>query len=113
MIGGDNLDGRGKIDWVKKRHRLNAKELSNKLFINYRTYSGYERNEIESSDDVKVKLAEFYNISLDYIMGISDNPYPIRKGDEYIRIPKPLSEDGRNELKVVLSYLIEKDKKNK
>jgi repressor LexA len=51
---------------LRKDKGLIKKELSEKLFINYRIYSGYERNEIEASDDLKIKLAEFYNISVDY-----------------------------------------------
>ena len=95
---------------LRKDMGLTQKELSEKLFINYRTYSGYERNETEASDDFKIKLAEFYNISVDYLLGISSNPHPIRKGDEYVRLPKLLSDEGRKELNQYISYLIAKGK---
>ena len=71
---------------LRKDKGLTQKELSEKLFINYRTYSGYERNEIEASDDLKIKLAEFYNVSIDYLLGISENPHPVRKGDDYVKL---------------------------
>ena len=96
---------------LRKDMGLTQKELSEKLFINYRTYSGYERNEIEASDDLKIKLAQFYNVSVDYLLGIVSEPCPIRSGDNYIRIPEPLSDDGRKELKQFISYLLTKDKK--
>ena len=94
---------------LRKDIGLTQKQLSEKLFINYRTYSGYERNEIEASDDLKIKLAQFYNISVDYLLGITEHPHPIKKGDEYIRLPKPLSDAGRKELKQFLSYLLTKE----
>lgn len=78
------------------------------MFINYRTYSGYERNEIEASDDFKIQLAKFYNVSVDYLLGIIDEPLPIRNGDEYIRLPKPLSDGERKELKKYIDYLLSK-----
>jgi repressor LexA len=96
---------------LRKDIGMTQRELSEKLFINYRTYSGYERNEIEASDDIKIKLAQFYNVSVDYLLGISRNPCPIKKGDEYVRIPKALSDSGRKELEQYISYLIAKEKK--
>lgn len=93
---------------LRKDMGLTQKELSEKLFINYRTYSGYERNETEASDDFKIKLAQFYNVSVDYLLGISGNPHPIKSGDEYIRIPRSLSDSGRKELEQFISYLLAK-----
>lgn len=93
---------------LRKDKGLTQKELSEKLFINYRTYSGYERNETEASDEVKVKLSEFYNVSLDYLLGISDAPHPVREGDEYIRLPQALSDNKRKELEQYIAYLLSK-----
>ena len=95
---------------LRKDIGLTQKQLSEKLFINYRTYSGYERNETEASDDFKIKLAQFYNVSIDYLLGLSNHPHPITNGDDYIRLPKLLSADGRKELEQFISYLISKEK---
>jgi len=103
------LIGERLID-LRKDIGLTQKELSEKLFINYRTYSGYERNEIEASDDFKIKLAQFYNVSIDYLLGIENHPCPIRKGDEYIRLPRSLSDSGRRELVQFISYLLTREK---
>ena len=94
---------------LRKDMDLIQKELSEKLFVNYRTYSGYERNESEASDDIKVKLAQFYNVSIDYLLGICNNPHPIRNGDDYVRLPKQLSASGRKELEQFISCLLTKD----
>ena len=95
---------------LRKDMGLTQKDLSEKLFINYRTYSGYERNEIEASDDFKKKLAQFYNVSIDYLLGIIDHPHPIKNGENYIRLPKLLSDNGRKELEQFISYLLSKEK---
>ena len=95
---------------LRKDRGLTQRELSEKLHVNYRTYSGYEREETEASDDFKIKLAQFYNVSVDYLLGIIDHPHPIQEGDEYIRLPKPLSGSGRKELEQFISYLLYKEK---
>ncbi|MPM56615.1 hypothetical protein SDC9_103424 [bioreactor metagenome] len=95
---------------LRKDRGLTQKELSEKLFINYRTYSGYERNEFEASDDFKIQIAGFYNVSVDYLLGLVDNTRPIKSGDEYIRLPKALSDNGRKELETFISFLLNKEK---
>lgn len=96
---------------LRKDSGLTQKELAEKLFINYRTYSGYERDEIEASDDFKIQLAKHYNVSADYLLGLADNPLPIRQGDDYVRLPKSLSKSARKELEQFIDYLIAKDTK--
>ena len=93
---------------LRKDIGLTQKELSEKLFINYRTYSGYERNEIEASDDIKIKLAQFHNVSVDYLLGLVNEPNPIRDGNQYVRLPRPLSKNARKELQQFISYLLSK-----
>jgi transcriptional regulator with XRE-family HTH domain len=95
---------------LRKDRGLTQKELSDALFVNYRTYSGYERNEIEANDDFKIQLAKFFNVSIDYLLGLTDHPHPIRNGDEYIRLPKPLSSSARKELEQYIHFLLNKDK---
>ena len=95
---------------LRKEKGLTQKQLSEKLFINYRTYSGYERNEIEASDDTKIRLAKFFNVSLDYLMGVINESRPIREGEDYIRLPKPLSGSGRKELEQFIDYFLTKDR---
>ena len=95
---------------LRKDEGLTQKQLSEKLHINYRTYSGYEREEIEAPDDVKIKLAQFFNVSIDYLLGVTKHPRPSVDGDEYIRLPKSLSDDGRKELDQFMAYLLSKEK---
>ena len=96
---------------LRKDKGLTQKQLAEKLFLNFRTYSGYERDETEASDEVKIKIAQFYNVSIDYLLGVSENPAPINKGNDYIRLPKALSADGRKELDQYIKYLLSKDGK--
>lgn len=91
---------------LRKDRGLTQKELSEALFVNYRTYSGYERNETEASDEFKIQLAKYYNVSVDYLLGLIDEPHPIKNGDEYVRLPKHLSKNARKELEKYINYLL-------
>ena len=44
------------------------------LNCSQQVYSNYELGQRDIPTDVLIKLSKFYNVSVDYILGISDNP---------------------------------------
>lgn len=49
-------------------------ELAEYLNIKQSTYSDYENGKINVPIDMLIKIAEFYQVSLDYLTGLSDDP---------------------------------------
>ena len=46
--------------------------IAEHLHIKQNTYSQYENGQRQLPIDVLIKLAEFYNVSTDYLLGISN-----------------------------------------
>lgn len=57
---------------------LSIRELAERLHIQRTTYHNYETGKRELPFDLAIKIAEFYNVSLDYIAGFTDIISPIR-----------------------------------
>jgi len=57
---------------------LKQKDVANYLMCDQSLYSKYEREVRPLPLEFAVKLAQYYNVSLDYLVGISavKNPYP-------------------------------------
>lgn len=53
---------------------LTQKQISAMLMCDQSLYSKYERGERDIPLVLVVKLADFYNTSIDYIVGRTDNP---------------------------------------
>lgn len=53
---------------------LSQKELAQKIVISDRNYQRYEYGEREPIASILIKLADIYNVSLDYLVGRTDNP---------------------------------------
>lgn len=51
-------------------------ELAEYLHIKQNTYSQYENGQRQPPIPVLIKLAKFYGVSVDYILGLTDNPKP-------------------------------------
>ena len=41
------------------------------------TYTNYEQGKREPPFELMIRLAEFYNVSLDYIAGLTNTPRPL------------------------------------
>lgn len=53
---------------------LTQKDLAKTLNCSQQVYSNYELGQRDIPTDILIKLSQFYNVSVDYILGLSDNP---------------------------------------
>lgn len=61
---------------LREDRDLKQKDIAEYLKIHQTTYSDYELGNLNVPIDVLIKLANLYNTSIDYIVGLTDNPTP-------------------------------------
>ena len=54
---------------LRKQAGLTQGEVAKLINVNQRTYSGYETKFSEPNIETLIKLADYYNVSLDYLVG--------------------------------------------
>ena len=59
---------------MREDRDLTQAQLAEYLKIHQTTYSDYEIGNLNVPIDVFIKLASFYNTSIDYLAGVTDNP---------------------------------------
>lgn len=59
---------------LREDHDLKQKELAQILNCSQQVYSNYELGQRDIPTDILIKLSDFYHVSVDYILGITDNP---------------------------------------
>ncbi len=57
---------------LREDHDLKQRELAEILNCSQRIYSNYERGDVDLPTEVLIKLARYYNTSIDYILGETD-----------------------------------------
>lgn len=62
-----------RIRTLREDKDLTQKNLASYLGCTQQTYSRYETGELEPSLTVLIKLGVFYNASIDYIIGLTDD----------------------------------------
>ena len=63
-----------RISDLRNDHDVKQKEIADFLSLNKGVYGRYERGDRDVPAWVIVKLAEYYQTSTDYILGLTDNP---------------------------------------
>lgn len=66
-----------RLKQLRKENNLTQEELAQKISKTRSTIAGYETERKEPDYETLVLLAKYFNVSLDYLMGVSDvrNPY--------------------------------------
>lgn len=58
---------------LREDNDLTQKEVADKLFIQREVYRRYETGAREIPFNIAISIAKLYNVSLDYIAGLSDD----------------------------------------
>lgn len=59
---------------LREDNDLTQKELAKMLNCSQQVYSNYELGQRDIPTDILIKLSAFYKVSVDYILGVSDDP---------------------------------------
>lgn len=63
-----------RFKYLKAKHNMTYKQLSELLNLQERTIKCYASGTIDPPISKLIILADYFNVSLDYIVGRSDNP---------------------------------------
>lgn len=59
---------------LREDHDLKQKQVAEYLCCSQQVYSNYELGQRDIPTDVLIRLADYYNVSIDYLLGQTNNP---------------------------------------
>lgn len=87
---------------------LTQDELADILCINKHSISSYERNKSEPPDDIKIAIAAHFGVSIDYLLGVTDNPASHKEQSNCLRLPVPLTTQEQASVADYIAFLLHK-----
>lgn len=75
-----------RIEELRKATGKSMRKVAFELDIPYTTYVNYEKCEREPNSEMLIMLADYFGVSIDYLIGRSDDPTPILIESE-IKLP--------------------------
>lgn len=61
---------------LREDHDLNQTQVANIIHVAQTTYSDYEKGKVRMPVECIIALAEFYNVDMNYITGVSTAKHP-------------------------------------
>lgn len=62
------------LRFIRKNKKFTQKEVAQQFGLSLRSYQRYEYGEREPTSTILIALADYFDVSLDYLVGRSDNP---------------------------------------
>ena len=62
-----------RIRELREDNDLTQKQMGEILSCSQRVYSNYERGDLDIPTDILIKLADYHKVSIDYLLGRTDN----------------------------------------
>ena len=98
---------------LRKERKMNQDTLGEILSLSKYSVSLYENNKCVPSEETLYKIAETFDISTDYLIGLIDEPYSYRRNSEtMIRIPAGLPPAVEEVVDDFVKFLHEKYQKS-
>ena len=94
---------------LRKQHNKTQQELAEYLNTKHQTYGAYEKGINEPSIKTLIKLADYYNVSIDYLVGRqwhNDIGYLTPQQVDCVNMIKQLNENNTIKLMGYLSAMI-------
>ena len=61
-----------RLQMLREERGWKQSDMARRLWVSQSTYSGYETGKIQVPVDTLLKLADIYDVSMDYLMGRTD-----------------------------------------
>ena len=94
-----------RLKMIRGEANMKQKEFAEQLGIATTTYSGYESGKHEPNIDFLIKIADMYNLSLDYVVGRSVNKGGIADDEvnQFLNdnLVEPLKQKGKTKVEIM------------
>lgn len=67
---------------IRKQYNLTQKQIADGINVKESQYQKYEYGYNKPRYDVIIKLCSYFNVSSDYLLGLSDDHKPVKDLDE-------------------------------
>ena len=106
-----------RLKQLREDMKLKQDELADALSISPSAVGMYERDERDPNDELTLKIANFFNVSTDYLLGNSDIKRPItlnltENDIKFIQNIKKLDETNKMIIRNTIDALFDKQEKN-
>ena len=90
---------------LRKKSGITQTELANVLGVKKSTISLYETGKSDPADGFKIMMAQYFDISLDYLIGVIDEEVPYYNKKKFLKYPEALSDEEEKLINEFVNFI--------
>ena len=96
---------------LREQHNLSQTDLAKILNISRQSYNFYENEKRDPDTAMLIRIADFFNVSLDYLLGRTNDPSPLTQEktpsyqEEVLRDIEDITPEMASEVRQFINYL--------
>lgn len=102
-----------RLQELRKDRKMSQYELADIIGVSHYTVSSYECNRSDPDDKIKIIIAKLFDVSVDYLIGLIDEPLSFERNKNIINIPQDFTCEDVKNLRDYMLFLKYKKKMNK
>lgn len=73
----------GRLKYLRNSERLTQAEMAKKIDVARTTYAMYEQNKREPDNEILQRIADYFDVSIDYLFGRTNEPHSDKGTNEF------------------------------
>ena len=94
-----------RLQELRKDRGISQAEFAEILGVSHYTISSYECNRSDPDDNTKITIAKLFDVSVDYLIGLINEPLPYDRNQMTISVPRNFDENDIANIKDYISFL--------
>lgn len=94
-----------RLQELRKDRKISQAEFAKILGVSHYTVSSYECNRSDPDDKSKIIIAKLFNVSVDYLLGLIDEPRSFLRDENTIALPHNFNEADYQKAKEYIDFL--------
>lgn len=94
-----------RLQELRKDKGLSQAEFAKILGVSHYTVSSYECNRSDPDDNAKIIIAKLFDVSVDYLLGLINEPLSFDRNSISITVPKNFDDSDVESIKSYIKFL--------
>lgn len=94
-----------RLQELRKDRKMSQNEFAKYLGVSHYTVSSYECNRSDPDDNMKIIIAKLFDVSVDYLIGLIDEPLSYNRNQITLNIPRDFNQEDIDKLQDYIKFL--------
>ena len=90
---------------LRKSKGITQNELADILGVRKAAISLYETDQCDPADSIKISIAKYFDVSLDYLVGVIDDEVKYYTEENFVKLPENITAEEKELAKKFIDYI--------